>query len=102
MIRIARYFGARHADHVLVCDTAGVEKFHLKRARAKRLFYLKAGMALALPAAYPLIGLQTATAFLSLLGVGLLAFDKNVTKHLKQWSINAIQEKNMVYLDIQK
>lgn len=48
---------------------------------------------------FGLSGLNTAAIALSL---GLLSFDRSVTKYIKNHAIDKVIEKNMINLDIQK
>jgi hypothetical protein len=74
---------------------------HRKKV-VKQIFLAKLGLMLLLPVSYPLVGLTTAAGYASMFGLGLLAFDKRVTKLVKSMQIAQTIETNQIHLDIQK
>jgi hypothetical protein len=53
-------------------------------------------------ASIPIFGLSGVNTLMVGTSIGLLSFDRSLTKYLKQYAIQKVIEKNMINLDIQK
>ena len=50
----------------------------------------------------PIFGLSGYNTFMIAAALGLLSFDRSVTKFIKDYAIDKVPEQNMINLDIQK
>lgn len=83
-------------------DQQHIENWKKAERMTTMITYGKYGLLGMSLVSWPILGLSGYNSAMILLSLGLLSFDRSVTKYIKNHAIDRVIEKNMINLDIQR